>query len=99
MMPRCWQLGTLSLWALLACGCAWRQCCPGMPCAGPATLDCQEVERQTITPDVSAVPPRSSVTFDQRRYCHLPECEAQCLAASNAPLARLLEQEAEALGT
>src|SRR4029079_18267385 len=32
-----------------------------------------------------------------RNYCNLPEKEAQCLAAMNAPNARLLEQEADAV--
>ena len=62
-------------------------------------LDCQVVSRQAIVPDVSAVAPRSTVSFSDRQYCNLPECDAQCLAATHAVLANLLEQEAEALVT
>jgi hypothetical protein len=89
-------MGMLLLAALTACGCAWRQCCPDQNC-GPASFDCQRVERQTISPDVSLIPLRNSVTFQDRIYCNLPEREAQCLAATNSVAAALLEQEAEAV--
>jgi hypothetical protein len=96
-MRRRWLLGLLLLAALTAPGCASRRCCTQSDCRGSVVLDCQRVERQAISPDVSAVPPRSSVTFDERLYCNLLERDAQCLAATTAPLARLLEQEADAL--
>src|SRR5688572_3626726 len=96
-MPRCWQFGSLVFAALVACGCASRRCCQDVEYGGPAMLDCEAVERQALAPDVSAVSPRSGVQFEARSYCRLTEQEAQCLAAASAPLARLLEQEAEAL--
>lgn len=96
-MPRCWQSGTLLLAALLACGCASRRCCQEVECGGVAMLDCEPVERQTLAPDVAAVSPLSGVQFEARSYCRLTVQQAQCLAATNAPLARLLEQEAQAL--
>lgn len=95
-MRRRWLTGLLVL-ALLSSGCAWRRCCPSSGCDGPVVLDCQRVERQAISPDVSAIEPRSSVEFEESLYCNLAEREAQCLAATTAPLARLLEQEADAL--
>ena len=62
-------------------------------------LDCHAVERGTITPDLAAIPPRGSVDFNDeaRTYCGLREEDAQCLAATNSPLAKSLEQEGEAL--
>ena len=45
--------------------------------------------------DVSLVSYREK--HAQRTYCNLPEMDAQCLAATYAPNARLLEQEAEAV--
>jgi len=97
-MRACWQVGLLLL-VQLASGCASRRCgTDAPPCApGPPLLDCHVVERQEISADVSAVEPRSTVAFDASRYCNLPEREAQCLAATNSSLARLLEQEAAAL--
>jgi hypothetical protein len=56
-------------------------------------FECQQVERQKLAADVSRV---SYQTAAARRYCNLPEKEAQCLAAMHAPQARLLEQEADA---
>jgi len=96
-MRRRWLLGLLLLAALASPGCASRRCCRQSDCGGPVVLDCQRLERQAISPDVSAVHPRSSVTFDERLYCNLLERDAQCLAATTAPLAKLLEQEADAL--
>lgn len=95
-MRRRWLFGLL-LAALSAAGCASRRCCTQDACSGPVALDCQRVQRQDISPDVSAVSPRSSVAFDERLYCNLLERDAQCLAATTAPLAKLLEQEADAL--
>ena len=95
-MRRRWLL-LLVLAALPASGCASRRCCTQTDCNGPVVLDCQQVQRQAISPDVSAVPRRDSVEFDDALYCNLPEHEAQCLAATTAPLAKLLEQEADAL--
>jgi hypothetical protein len=96
-MRRHWLLGSLLLAALSAAGCASRRCCTQANCRGPVVLDCQQVQRQAISPDVSAIPPRSSVTFEEPLYCNLLERDAQCLAATTAPLAKLLEQEADAL--
>lgn len=95
-MPR-YLVGTLLFAALAASGCASRRCCPPAESLPVAQLQCQQVQRQAISPDVSAVPPRGSVTFEDRQYCNLPERDAQCLAAGNSPLAKLLEQEAAAL--
>lgn len=96
-MRRCRLPALLMLAALAAGGCASRRCCSPAVRSDPAVLDCQPVERHAISPDVSAISPRSKVTFEERRYCNLPEREAQCLAATTAPLAKLLEQEADAL--
>lgn len=95
-MPR-YLVGTLLFAAIAASGCASRRCCPPAEPVPVALLECQPVQRQAISPDVSAVPPRGSVTFEDRQYCNLPERDAQCLAAGNSPLAKLLEQEAAAL--
>lgn len=95
-MRNYWQLGALWL-ALLACGCASRQRCAESCCEGPVLLDCEVVSRQAIVPDVSAVAPRSTITFADRQYYNLPEADAQCLAATHSVLANLLEQESEVL--
>jgi hypothetical protein len=92
---RRWLLGLVVLAALPA-GCASRRCTQS-DCQGPLVLDCQQVQRQAISPAVSAIAPRNSVEFEESLYCKLPEHQAQCLAATTAPLARLLEQEADAL--
>jgi len=96
-MRRRWLLGLLLLAALAAAGCASRRCCTQTGCRHAVVLDCQRVQPQAISPDVSAVSPRSSAEFDESLYCNLPERDAQCLAGTTAPLAKLLEQEADAL--
>lgn len=96
---RRWLPGLLVL-ALLPTGCcAARRCCSQNDCDVPVVLDCQPVQRQAIVPDVAAIAARSSVEFEESLYCNLPEREAQCLAATTSPLAKLLEQEADALAT
>src|SRR5262245_48456067 len=100
-MRACWQLGRLLLLAELAAGCAGRQSRPEPPwCpSAPALLDCREVVQRMLVPDVSLVVPRESLPAAEPtpRYCNLTERDAQCLSAANAPSARLLEQEAEAI--
>src|SRR5438067_1240095 len=99
-MRACWQLGGLLLLAELAAGCAARQCQPNEPwySSAPAQLACHEVEPGSLLPDVSLVSARESLPAAEPlpRYCNLIERDAQCLAATNAPQARLLEQEADA---
>jgi hypothetical protein len=70
-----------------------------MAYSGPAVLDCEPAERQKLVPDVSAVSALTSADLTRHSYCRLTEQQAQCLAATTSPLARLLEQEAEALDT
>ena len=53
------------------------------------------MERTPLVADISRV---KYTPADKRPYCNLPEKDAQCLAAMNAPNARLLEQEADAIG-
>lgn len=96
-MRRRWLLGLLVLALLPASGCATRRCRTQSDCDGPVVLDCQPVQRQVIAPDVSAIAPRTSVDLVDPQYCNLQERDAQCLAATTAALAKLLEQEAEAL--
>ncbi len=94
-----WQIGLLLLATLLADGCATCRDCVDCCREAPATLDCHVVTRGSLAPDLTAIPPRSNLLFndDARTYCNLPEVKAQCLAATNAALARSLEQEAAAL--
>lgn len=85
----------------LAGGCAVSQRCePCISCSPPVlALDCRPVSRGAIVADLVHVPPRDVFAFnDQLAYCALGEREAQCLAATNASLARSLEQEAAAIG-
>src|SRR5438477_12864832 len=95
-MRACWHVGAVLGLAALAGGCANRQRCAQPNCVGATVaLDCQPVERQALVADVSLVSYREK--HAQRTYCNLPEMDAQCLAATYAPNARLLEQEAEAV--
>ncbi len=94
-MRACWHI--LLLLVLLAGGCAKdRKCC--QPCYPPTevALDCQRVERRPLVADLSLLGNRSP-SQAARAYCNLTERDAQCLAAMNAPNARLLELEADAL--
>lgn len=96
-MRACGHIAIVLLLAELAAGCAnkHRYCEPN--CVGaPVALDCQPVERQALVADISLVSYRAKPGV--RTYCNLPEKDAQCLAAAYAPNARLLEQEAEAIG-
>jgi hypothetical protein len=77
-------------------GCASRRCVSDADCDAMPHY-CELVQPQPLIPDLSLVPPLDSIAFDPRTYCNLPEAEAQCLAAGNASLAKLLEGEAEAL--
>jgi hypothetical protein len=83
--------------AVLASGCARnRACCqPSCPPASVA-LDCQHVERKPLVVDLSLLNNRPQPPASHP-YCNLTERDAQCLAAMNAPNARLLEQEADAV--
>src|SRR3954462_1864709 len=83
--------------AVVAGGCArTRACC--QPSCPPATvaLDCQKVERKPLVVDLSLLNNRPQPPATHP-YCNLTERDAQCLAAMNAPNARLLEQEADAV--
>jgi hypothetical protein len=111
-MRACWHFvtvrllekATVLLLGLLAVGCAVlgggcarnRACC--QPSCPPASvqLDCQQVERKPLVVDLSRLDnrPRPPATHP---YCNLTERDAQCLAAVNAPNARLLEHEADAV--
>ncbi len=100
-MRACWHIMMALSLAMLAGACASKQrCCMPSPslalraCEGAVTFECQSVERRALVADVSRLS-YSAVTG--RTYCNLPEKEAQCLAAMNAPQARLLEQEADAV--
>jgi len=99
-MGRCWHGGEWLLATLLASGCAVHDRCDnGTPC-GPTllVLDCRPVQRGAIVPNCDGAPPRDAFAFnDAVTYCALAENEAQCLAATNASLARALEQEAAAI--
>ncbi|HTN77137.1 MAG TPA: hypothetical protein VL096_17880, partial [Pirellulaceae bacterium] len=60
--------------------------------------DCQPVGRQPLVPDVAQVPTASAPrSTSNQAFCALEEQNAQCLAAMNASLANLLDQEAEAV--
>src|SRR5947207_7908508 len=99
-MRACWQFGGLLLLAELAVGCAARQCQPEpSPLSAPVLLDCRETVGTALVPDVSLVAGRESLPTIEPppRYCNLTERDAQCLAATNTPNARLLDQEAEAV--
>src|SRR5262245_16494906 len=92
-MRACWYI-MMSL-AVLASGCASKQRCREHSCPGAGVaFECERVERRVLMADVSR---ESFQEAGARAYCNLPEKEAQCLAAMNAPQARLLEQEAEAV--
>jgi hypothetical protein len=103
-MRACWHFTTVLLLGLLAVGCALlesgcaknRNCC--QPSCPPATvaLDCQPVERKPLVADLSLLNNRPQPPATHP-YCNLTERDAQCLAAMNAPNARLLEQEADAV--
>jgi len=80
--------------AVLATACAGKRCCKRAGPANSVPFDCQPVNRQPLLADISRV---SHQAAGERNYCNLPEKEAQCLAAMNAPNARLLEQEADAV--
>jgi hypothetical protein len=81
--------------AQLASGCAGKQQCRERACPGsPIGFDCQRVERRELVAEISRV---SFQAPGAHAYCNLLEKEAQCLAALNAPQARLLEQEADAV--
>jgi hypothetical protein len=90
---------TIALSLVLYGGCACRDCCPavGAPSPLPA-LDCRPVDRQPLRPDVSALPPQGEVlrAGGEQKLCALTEQTTQCLAATNATIANLLVQEAEA---
>jgi hypothetical protein len=95
-MRACWSISALLLAAELAAGCASQQRCPQPACPpGPIALGCQPVQRQPLVADVSLV--SRTEALPGRAYCNMPEREAQCLAAANSSLGRLLEQEADAL--
>jgi hypothetical protein len=79
---------------LLASGCAARRCCERVCQGAGVAFDCQLVDRRGLAADVSRVGFRA---VEAKKYCNLPEKEAQCLAAMNAPQARLLEQESGAV--
>lgn len=96
-MRACCHIAAVLVLIELASGCAWKRQCTQPSCPPPpVAIDCQSVERQPLNPDVSLVaysqPPLGWA------YCNLPEKDAQCLAAANSANARLLEQEANALG-
>ncbi len=96
-MRACWHITIVLLLGMLAAGCAKdRKCC--QPCYPPYTvaLECERVERQPLVADLSLLGNRS-ISPAARAYCNLTERDAQCLAAMNAPNARLLELEADAL--
>lgn len=98
-MERRWHFGGWLLAALLAGGCSvLDRCDPCPPCGPPLLmLQCRPAHRGAIAARFDGVPPRDSFVFnDAIHYCALAENEAQCLAATNAPLARTLEQEAAA---
>jgi outer membrane protein TolC len=62
-------------------------------------LECRPVQRGAIVAGLDNIPPRDAFAFNDRlAYCGLSEQQAQCLAATNASLARSLEQEAAAIG-
>ena len=99
-MDRRWHWGPWLLAILLAAGCAVhdrRDTCPS--CETPVlVLDCRPAQRGAMVPKIDGIPPRDLIAFnDSYSYCALAENEAQCLAATNASLARTLEQEAEAI--
>jgi len=92
-MRACWYI--MMALAVLASGCASKQRCHERLCPGSGVaFDCERVERRELMADISRV---SFVAAAAKAYCNLPEKEAQCLAAMNAPQARLLEQEADAV--
>ena len=96
-MDRCWHWEQWLLATLLAGGCAVHDRCDNctMGAAQLLVLDCRPVQRGAIVPKLDGVPPRDVFAFnDAIPYCALAESEAQCLAATNASLARTLEQEA-----
>src|SRR5262245_3891151 len=94
-MRACWHIMMALVLAQLASGCAGKQRCREQPCpGGSVAFDCQPVNRQALVADISRI---SYQAVGAKGYCNLPEKEAQCLAAMNAPQARLLEQEAEAV--
>src|SRR5262249_31794915 len=103
-MRACCHLNALLLLGMLAVGCAVlaggcaknRNCC--QPSCPPASvqLDCQQVERKPLVVDLSLLNNRPQAPA-KHPYCNLTERDAQCLAAMNAPNARLLEYEADAV--
>src|SRR4051812_34236811 len=103
-MRACWHITDVLVLGLLAVGCALlpsgcarnRACCQS---AGPppaVQLDCQSVERRALVVDLSLLSNRPQPPA-MHPYCNLTERDAQCLAAMNAPNARLLEGEANAV--
>lgn len=99
-MDRRWGAGRWVLATLLATGCAVHDrcdhCTTGLP--PPVLLDCRPVQRGAILADFAGIPPREALpASDAIPYCALAENEAQCLAATNAPAARALDQEAAAI--
>lgn len=92
---------TIVLWLALCGGCAGRNRCDSATDCAPTGLPadgCRPVERQIIQPDVAAAAPLSTVAniAGDGRLCALEEKTAQCLAASHATIANLLDLEAEA---
>lgn len=99
-MGRREQLLALLFALSLAGGCAvGGRCETCAPCPAPLILQCRPVARGEIAVGLANVPARDAFAFnDQLPYCAVSELDAQCLAATNASLARSLEQEAAAIG-
>lgn len=101
-MPANWYRICLVLWLLAAGGCAGRDCCTSTKCCPPAvdrSFDCRATQRPAIVADVSLIsaPIEAPLLPGPGHYCALEEREAQCLAATNAPIANLLVREAAAV--
>lgn len=103
-MRACWychsrrqlEIASVLLLGMLAGGCAKDRACCETCYQPPVVLDCQPVERQPLVADLSLLTNRPQAPSG-RSYCNLTERDAQCVAAMQAPNARLLDQEADAV--